>query len=103
GTVVGEAADGASAVFLAQQLRPDVVLMDVQMPGVDGITATSEICRRLEGTSVVVLSLYDDVHTRAKAKAAGAAAFVAKQHMDSGLVDALRSCCKARPAAAKRP
>jgi DNA-binding NarL/FixJ family response regulator len=65
--------------------------MDVEMPVMDGISATTEIKARAPRCSVVVLSLYDDAATRARAAAAGACAFVAKTKMDETLVDAIRT------------
>jgi DNA-binding NarL/FixJ family response regulator len=89
--VVGEAGDGEAALRLAHIVSPDVVIMDVEMPVMDGITATTELRARAPRCSVVVLSLYDDAATRARAAAAGACAFVAKTKMDETLVDAIRT------------
>jgi len=89
--VVGEAADGASCLDLARRLAPDIVLMDVEMPGMDGINATERICREVPGCSVVVLTIHDDARTRERAREAGAAAFIAKHEIDRSLMDAIRS------------
>jgi DNA-binding NarL/FixJ family response regulator len=86
--VVGEATDGATAVDLVSLLQPRVVLMDLEMPVMDGISATAKITGN--GTAVVVLSMHDDAATIARAEAAGAAAFVAKHKMDDGLLAAIR-------------
>lgn len=88
--VVGEAADGRAAVEAARRLRPSVVLMDVEMPELDGIAATTEIRAALPGTEVVILTLHDDADTRCRAEAAGAASFVAKHRMDGALLEAIR-------------
>jgi DNA-binding NarL/FixJ family response regulator len=88
--VVGEAADGATAVDLASLLSPDVVLMDVNLPVVDGITATRELAVHVPQAAVVILSLQDDQGTIDRALAAGAFAFVAKQQLDGDLVGAIR-------------
>jgi DNA-binding NarL/FixJ family response regulator len=93
--VVGEAADGATAVALAVLLSPDVVLMDVNLPNMDGISATREIASRLPQTSVVVLSLHDDQGTIDRALSKGAAAFVAKQQADGDLLRAIRMAAEA--------
>jgi DNA-binding NarL/FixJ family response regulator len=89
--VVGEAADGASAVSLAKDLAPDVVLMDVEMPGLDGISATEQLRQEAPNCSVIVLTIHDDARTRERAHNAGAAAFVAKQEIDRSLLDAIRT------------
>lgn len=89
--VVGEAADGASAVSLARDLSPDIVLMDVEMPGLDGISATEQLKAEAPHCSVIVLTIHDDARTRERARLAGAAAFVAKQDIDRSLMDAIRS------------
>jgi DNA-binding NarL/FixJ family response regulator len=88
--VVGEAADGATAVDLAGLLSPDVVLMDVNLPVVDGITATRELSASVPQSAVVMLSLHDDQGTVDRALAAGAVAFVGKQQMDGDLLGAIR-------------
>jgi DNA-binding NarL/FixJ family response regulator len=88
--VVGEAADGATAIGLAGLLQPDVVLMDVNMPVMDGIAATRELASRVPRAAVVILSLHDDQGAIDRAFDAGAAAFVAKQQMDGDLLGAVR-------------
>lgn len=96
--VVGEAADGRRAVEGIAELRPDVVLMDVHLPGIDGIAVTLAVRTSVPGCAVVMLSLQDDAETRARARAAGACAFVGKDEMDSALTAAIRkaAACAAR-------
>ena len=90
-TIVGEAGDADSALVGITQLRPDVVVMDVAMPGVDGISAATELRARMPGLAVVMLSLHDDPTTRQAAADAGAVAFVGKQEPDEALLSAIRS------------
>jgi DNA-binding NarL/FixJ family response regulator len=88
--VVGEAADGAEAVRLAGELRPDVVLMDVQMPVMDGIAATSEIVRA--GLSrVLILTTFDRDDYVFAGLAAGASGFLLKNADADHLVEAVRA------------
>jgi DNA-binding NarL/FixJ family response regulator len=89
-TIVGEAADADAALAQIAALRPDVVVMDVAMPGVDGISATTELLARMPDMAVVMLSLHDDPQTREAAAEAGAVAFVCKQEPDETLLAALR-------------
>ncbi|MCA5891995.1 response regulator transcription factor [Isoptericola sp. NEAU-Y5] len=87
--VVGEAADGTSAVANARSLRPDVVLMDLRMPGVDGIDATRAI--RAEGLAeVLVLTTFDLDEYVDGALRAGAAGFLLKSAEPAALLDAVR-------------
>jgi DNA-binding NarL/FixJ family response regulator len=88
--VVGEASSGREALTLAQALTPDVVLMDVEMPEMDGIEATSALLRAVPQSAVVILSIYDDAQTRTRAQAAGAVAFVEKRGATDSLLAAIR-------------
>lgn len=77
-TVTGEAADGWEAVRQAAQLNPDIVLMDLEMPGLDGFEAARQIKARRLARTVIVFTVYGDANSRQKALAAGADAFVVK-------------------------
>src|SRR5215218_332412 len=90
-TVVGEAGDGQSAVDLAGTLTPDVVVMDVTMPGLDGIAAIRALRAAVPNSAVVILTLHDDTATRNRALEAGAVAFVAKHEPPSQLVNAIHA------------
>lgn len=102
-TVVGRAADGAEAVVLATHLQPDVVVMDVSMPHLDGIVATREITETLEHTRVVVLSAVTDAQTASRARSAGAAAYLFKGCPLDDLVAAIKEVvASVQPTAASR-
>ena len=87
--VVGEAADGDAAVAAAERLDPDVVLMDVQMPGTDGITATRSVVERTRA-AVVVLTTFDRDDYLFAALEAGASGFLLKNAEPEELVAAVR-------------
>jgi DNA-binding NarL/FixJ family response regulator len=89
-TVVGEAADGAHAVASAVRLQPDVVLMDVRMPGMDGIAATTEIVRRT-ACAVLVLTTFDLDEYAFAALRAGASGFLLKDVQPDALYEAIRA------------
>ena len=88
--VVGEAGGVAEAISLARALHPDVVLTDVEMPGVSGIAAIATLRRVAPHSTVVIFTLYDDAAMRARAREAGAAAFVAKHQTEETLLAAIR-------------
>ncbi|MFJ8916649.1 response regulator [Amycolatopsis sp. NPDC102389] len=90
--VVGQAEDGTRAVELARRLRPDVVLMDIRMPGQDGIAATKEISARpdLAGTRILVLSMFELDEYVYGALRAGASGFLLKDTEPDELIAAVR-------------
>ena len=88
--VVGTAADGAAAVELAVQLRPDVVLMDVRMPTVDGVAATEMVRQRVPGCRVLMLTTFDDEEYVLRALRAGAAGYLLKDLPAGDLAQAVR-------------
>ena len=93
-TVVGQAGDGARAVALARELRPDVVVMDVRMPGVDGVEATRRIVAEGLPSRVLVLTTFDlDEHAFAALRA-GASAFLLKNAEPAELLRAVRAVAR---------
>ena len=89
-TVLGTATDGAEAVRTCQERRPDVVLMDVRMPGVDGIEATRQLCAAGSGPRVLVLTTFDLDEYVYDALRAGASGFLLKDVTAERLFDAVR-------------
>jgi DNA-binding NarL/FixJ family response regulator len=92
--VVAEAADGPSGIHLARQLRPQLVVMDLSLPGLGGIEATMEILRHVPECRIVVLSMYDDENSVIQSIRAGARGFVLKTASDADLLDALRTVAR---------
>ncbi len=88
--VVGQAADGADVVRRVAELKPDVVLMDVQMPGTDGITATEQVVAQHPDTRVLILTTFDDDEYLFAALRAGASGFLLKNCQPDELVQAIR-------------
>jgi DNA-binding NarL/FixJ family response regulator len=90
-TVVGEASDGDEAVSVAERLVPDVVLMDLSMPGMDGVTATRRISETHRDVAVLVLTSYSDQQRVLEAMDAGAIGYVLKDTDPVHLLAAIRS------------
>jgi DNA-binding NarL/FixJ family response regulator len=89
--VVGEAADGRDALYRARLLRPDVVLMDVRMPGRDGIAATRDVLAAVPGVRVVILTTFEDDAYIFGALSAGASGFLLKRTRPEDLLAAIRT------------
>ncbi len=89
--VVGEAADGATGIQMATALRPDVVLMDVRMPGTNGIDATAQITATLPEVRVLILTTFDLDEYAFAGLRAGASGFLLKDTEPAELVDAVRT------------
>ncbi|MFV0286567.1 MAG: response regulator [Demequina sp.] len=88
--VVAEAADGAEAAAMARQFTPDVVLMDIRMPGMDGLAATSTVLEASPETKVVILTTFDDDEYVYEALRVGASGFLLKSADGDTLVNAVR-------------
>jgi DNA-binding NarL/FixJ family response regulator len=82
--VVGEAADAEESLVAARRLRPDLVLMDVHLPGMDGIEASRRLRSERDGVVVLLLSTYDPEDFASRLLASGASAFIAKAGFDPG-------------------
>jgi DNA-binding NarL/FixJ family response regulator len=94
--VVGEACDGVQAVELARSLRPDVIVMDMAMPGLNGNQATIEILKFLPGVGVVILSMYEESNYVRNAMKAGARGYLLKNASDVDLAAAIRNVARGR-------
>ncbi len=101
--VIAEAPDGAAALDLATRLHPDIVVMDVDMPRLDGIATASSLRRICPQMGIIMLSLHDDARTRAHAAEAGAAAYVAKSMPVATLLTAIRQVACQRGNGSTRP
>jgi DNA-binding NarL/FixJ family response regulator len=88
--VVGEAENGPDAVQFTKRQKPDMVLMDIGLPGLNGVETTQEILRFHPECKIVILSMYDDENSVVGAIRAGARAFILKRASDMDLVEALR-------------
>jgi len=89
-TVVGEAGDGAEAVRLAEQLRPQVIVMDCALPGMSGLDATRRILQKFPNTAILMLSMHSEDTWVHQAMAAGARGYILKSAVDMELVTAIR-------------
>jgi DNA-binding NarL/FixJ family response regulator len=95
--VVGEAADGRAGIDVARQLRPDVVLMDIRMPVLDGLAATTELLGDPEPPHVIVLTTFDDDDYVLRALAAGADGFLLKDTPPPEILEAIRRVADGDP------
>lgn len=89
--VVGAAEDGAAAVALAYAVKPDIVLMDISMPGMDGIEATEKLIDMASGARVVMLTSYSEREKITQALAAGAVSYLTKDAPPDAVIRAIRS------------
>ena len=90
--LVGEAADGLAAVKLAAELHPDVVIMDIVMPKLDGVAATAEIHKHTPNTRILILTTFGTSEDLSHALAAGATGALVKDSAQTELVSAIREC-----------
>jgi DNA-binding NarL/FixJ family response regulator len=94
--VVAEAADGSAAIAQARAVTPDVIIMDIAMPGMNGIEATGHIVRELPETKVIGLSMHADKRFKAEMEKAGASAYLRKDSAFESLARTIRSVAEAR-------
>ncbi|MBN9660849.1 MAG: response regulator transcription factor [Acidobacteria bacterium] len=89
--VVGEASDGREAVALVEELKPDLVVLDISMPNMNGIEAARQISEKQSGVSIVVLSMHSDESYVLRALKAGARGYLLKESAESDFILAIRS------------
>ena len=94
--VVGEASNGVEAIHQAQELKPNVVVMDLSMPELDGVQATKEIVKHLPGTEVLILSMHADDNYVRNALDAGAKGYLLKSGIDVDLVGAIKAVAEGK-------
>lgn len=88
--VVGEADDGLEALALVKKLKPQIVVLDLMMPGLNGLEAARQITKQTPGTKVIILSMYDDEGFVLEALSNGVSAYVLKDASSSDLIEAVR-------------
>ncbi len=97
--VIGQASDGPTSIAMCRELVPDVVTMDVSMPGMDGIEATRRIKAQSPAVRIIGLSMHEDAVMAQQMHEAGADAYLNKACPPSALVEKIRECATPQPAA----
>ncbi|HEX9012372.1 MAG TPA: response regulator transcription factor [Anaerolineaceae bacterium] len=92
--VVGEASDSQEAVRMASQLAPDIILMDISMPGDGGIKATQKICAANPAPKVLILTIHEDQELLKEALRCGASGYILKQAVKSELINAIQAVAR---------
>jgi RNA polymerase sigma factor (sigma-70 family) len=95
--VVGEASEGREAVRMAEELAPDVVIMDIAMPNLNGIQATAQLVKKNPQIGVIMLSMYSDETYLTRTLAAGAKGYLLKENADADLYEAVKSVAQGKP------
>jgi two-component system, NarL family, response regulator NreC len=95
--VVGEAADGREAVRMAEELSPDIVIMDIAMPNLNGIQATTQMVKKNPQLGVIMLSMYSDETYLTRTLAAGAKGYLLKDSADQDLQHAVETVAQGKP------
>jgi DNA-binding NarL/FixJ family response regulator len=93
-TVIAEAETGTEAIRISQETRPDIVLMDIGLPGLNGVETTGELLRHSPTSKVVILSMYDDEESVVSSIRAGARGYVVKHASSGDLLEALRTVAR---------
>src|SRR5438552_3419822 len=101
-TVVGEAEDAEIALAQARALEPDIVLMDIELPGEDGVSATRRLKMEMPAVTVVMLTVHDDSHTLFEAIKAGAHGYLVKNVRSRELLEQLRGLARGEAAISRR-
>src|SRR5689334_18727991 len=95
--VIGEASDGREAITIADELAPDIIIMDIAMPNLNGIQAATQIVKKHPQVGVIILSMHSDETYLTRALAAGAKGYLLKENADVDLDDAVISVAKGKP------
>ena len=101
--VIGEAADGASAVALTERRRPDVVIMDLRMPDMDGLEATETLLERVPGTAVLIFTAYGERSLLQRGLESGARGYILKEAPHETLLRAIEKVAARFPAGGEEP
>ena len=92
-SIIGEAGDGLEALALVKRLNPDVIVLDLMMPGLNGLEVARQISKQVQHTKIIILSMYDDEGFVLEALSNGASAYVLKDAGSNDLIQAVREVC----------